>query len=95
MKKFLSKQKVIAAAIAALTSGGASAMLPESAQVNNQLNNLTTVVIQGDALEKTEVFTLHRNEVQQNQMQDMHAYHSSHASHGSHGSHSSHASSRY
>ena len=58
MKKFLSKEKVLAAAIATLASGSVNANLPESVKLESQLNNLTQTVVRTSNVRTTEGFIL-------------------------------------
>ena len=94
MKKFLSKDKVIAAAIATLTSTSVNASLPQSVQLENNIKNLE-IAVSEKSIGVNGALTLHKQPSSMAQQESLHAYHSSHSSHGSHQSHSSHYSSRY
>ena len=96
MKKFLSKEQILAAALAAVASGAASANLPTTVNLAKYVDTLTETIAMVDDKQVTEeAFTLHRTPEEISDHNGLHAYHSSHASHGSHASHASHASSSY
>lgn len=92
MKKFLSKEKVLATAIAALTSGSVNANLPESVKLESQLSNLGQTVVRPSNARSNSGFILTPSVNAYGAPTNLHTAHASHASHASHGSHQSHAS---
>ncbi len=92
MKRFLSKEKILATAIATLASSAASANLPDSVKLENQLSNLAKTTVSKTNSSFGSGFILTPNAKSNADSSGLHAQHSSHASHGSHQSHVSHQS---
>ena len=92
MKKFLSKKKVLAATVAALTASPASAQLSGHIDVSNQLNKLDRMTLSHSSGRISQALILEPRTNSSNSQLNLHAQHASHASHESHASHGSHRS---
>ena len=95
MKKFLAKEKILAAAIATLAASAVHANLPESTNIESQLNNLNRATVNFSKPNSVGEFVLTPSTQNLDAPSNLYAAHASHYSHGSHASHSSHYSSRY